>query len=193
MNQHAVLNLLKDISSQQALGVLLITHNISLVEQFADYLVVLENGTIAESGDVPTFLAQPKSRAGQQLLENRISGSDPASLIRSLPEENSLLQHILLEANQLVVSFVQSSNTFDTNAIQIKALSDVNIALQKGIVTGITGESGSGKSTLIRCLAGLTEPQQGYVLYDKKSLSELKIGETSANGFKLFFKTLTFL
>ena len=172
MNQQAVLNLLKAISSQHALGVLLITHNISLVEQFADYLVVLENGTIAESGDVPTFLAQPKSRAGQQLLENRISGSNPDPLKRSLPDENNQLQHTLIEAKQLVVSFVQSSNTFDTNAIQIKALSDVNIALQKGIVTGITGESGSGKSTLIRCLAGLTEPQQGYVLYDTKSLSE---------------------
>ncbi len=172
VNQIDILHLLKALSAKQALGILFITHNINLVEQFADFCVVLENGNVVESGEVPTILANPTSRAAQQLIENRISGKNSASLKQSGSEKNATMHHeVLLETKQLSFSFVQSANTFDTDAAQIKALNNINLELRSGITTGIAGESGSGKSTLIRCLAGLIEPQQGQVECNGKSLS----------------------
>jgi peptide/nickel transport system ATP-binding protein len=172
VNQIDILHLLKALSTEQALGILFITHNINLVEQFADFCVVLENGNVVESGEVPTILANPTSRAAQQLIENRISGKNSASLKQSGSEKNAPMHHeVLLETKQLSISFVQSANTFDTEAAQIKALNNINLELRSGITTGIAGESGSGKSTLIRCLAGLIEPQQGQVECIGKSLS----------------------
>jgi peptide/nickel transport system ATP-binding protein len=171
-NEIDVLHLLKALSTNQGLGILFVTHNINLVEQFADFCVVLENGNVVESGEVPTILANPTSRAAQQLIENRISNKNSASLKQSESEKNANMHHeVLLETKQLSISFVQSANTFDTDATQIKALNNINLELRSGITTGIAGESGSGKSTLIRCLAGLIEPQEGQIKYDGKSLS----------------------
>jgi peptide/nickel transport system ATP-binding protein len=172
VNQIDILHLLKALSTEQALGILFITHNINLVEQFADFCVVLENGNVVESGEVPTILANPTSRAAQQLIENRISGKNSTSSKQSGSEKNATMHHeVLLETKKLSISFMQSANTFDTDAAQIKALNNINLELRSGITTGIAGESGSGKSTLIRCLAGLIEPQQGQVECIGKSLS----------------------
>jgi ABC-type glutathione transport system ATPase component len=172
VNQRDVLHVLKALSTKRGLGILFITHNINLVEHYADYIAILENGRLAESGDVAKILKGPKSHAGKQLIENRISGSNSVSLKRTASETNASIQNnTLLETKQLSVSFVQSLNTFDTHAPQIKALNNVSIKLRLGITTGIAGESGSGKSTLVRCLAGLIEPQKGQVHCEGKSLS----------------------
>lgn len=172
VNQIDILHLLKALSTKHALGILFITHNINLVEKFADFCVVLENGNVVESGEVPTILANPTSRAAQQLIENRISGKNSTSSKQSGSEKNATMHHeVLLETKKLSISFMQSANTFDTDAAQIKALNNINLELRSGITTGIAGESGSGKSTLIRCFAGLIEPQQGQVECNGKSLS----------------------
>jgi len=178
LNQHEILRLLKALSTNHGLGILFITHNINLVEQFADFCVVLENGNLAESGNVASILANPTSRAAQQLLENRITANASSVVHRSTLSEKDAEQRITrLETQDVSVSFSQASNTFDTRATQINALKKVSLHLRIGITTGIIGESGSGKSTLVRCLAGLAEPSEGKVQFDGKVLSEFSKAE----------------
>jgi ABC-type glutathione transport system ATPase component len=167
LTQLEIMRLFKDIATKQKLGILFITHNINIVQQFAETVVVMDNGTIVESGLTSVVLPAPKSRAAKQLIENRIPQS---SVIQSERIESHRIT--LLEAENISVQFSQNHSTFDTHSRRIEALKQVNLCIKKGISTGIVGESGSGKSTLIRCFAGLIEPQQGLLRFEQKALSE---------------------
>ena len=167
LTQLEIMRLFKDIATKQKLGILFITHNINIVQQFAETVVVIDNGTIVESGLTSIVLPAPKSRAGKQLIENRIP---QPSVIQSERIESHRIS--LLEAENISVQFSQNHSTFDTHSRRIDALKQVNLCIKKGISTGIVGESGSGKSTLIRCFAGLIEPQQGLLRFEQKALSE---------------------
>lgn len=167
LTQLEIMRLFKDIATKQKLGILFITHNINIVQQFAETVVVIDNGTIVESGLTSIVLPAPKSRAGKQLIENRIP---QPSVIQSERIESHRIS--LLEAENITVQFSQNHSTFDTHSRRIDALKQVNLCIKKGVSTGIVGESGSGKSTLIRCLAGLIEPQQGLIRFEQKELSE---------------------
>jgi len=81
--------------------------------------------------------------------------------------------NIILQANHLVKTYIQSSGRFGFGKAQVRALDDVSIALKEGSTLAIVGESGSGKSTLARCLLQLQPVDSGEVLFQGQNLAKL--------------------
>lgn len=96
------------------------------------------------------------------------------SLVNAQTLENA---PVILQANHLFKTYIQSSGRFGFSSSQIKALDDVSLSLKAGSTLAVVGESGSGKSTLARCLLQLDTFDSGEVLFEGKDLAKL---DTSA-------------
>ena len=83
------------------------------------------------------------------------------------------MSYIILQANNLVKTYTQTTGRFGLGSNQIKALDDVSIALKAGSTLAVVGESGSGKSTLARCLLQLHPFDSGEVLFEGVDLAKL--------------------
>ena len=150
--QIEVLAAIKRITRQFNTAALYITHDLAVVAQLADRIMVLRYGNLVEENNGRDLLANPKEEYTRQLLS-----------VRALQEEKDLSaseKDIILE-----VEYVSASYTGGE-----KVLEDIDLKVRRGRTVALVGESGSGKSTLARVITGLLPPFQGKVLYDGKEL-----------------------
>jgi len=165
--QAQILRLLKDLQQEGGMGLLLITHDLSVVAEVADRVVVMQSGEIVETGTVRDVFGRPQHPYTQRLL-NSIPGR------RGFTERPAESREILLEVRDLVKDFGG-----------FRALQGIDMALRKGQTLGIVGESGSGKSTLARTIMGIEQPTSGQVLYRGREMSSLSKAETFAMRSKI--------
>lgn len=157
--QEQILDLLADIQQEYGMAILLITHDLTMVEQRADTVSIMHQGQIVEQGRTERIFQQPREEYTRHLLE-----SIPSEIRASSPPTPPIiaLNHItcsfLLQSKW--TGFLQRKKTYLT------AVDDVSLTIQQHKTLGIVGESGSGKSTLAMCLLGLTK-YKGQVLYQK--------------------------
>ncbi|WP_378144040.1 ABC transporter ATP-binding protein [Cnuibacter sp. UC19_7] len=156
--QAQILRLLHDLRGRLDMGVLLITHDIGVVTEVADRLVVMHHGVVVERGDADSVFAHPQDAYTRTLL-----GSAPR------PEPARELAVAEPEREQLMLSVTGLSRTFRTGGAltrrEVRAVDSVDLVLRRGETLGIVGESGSGKSTLARMIVGLESVDEGTVLY----------------------------
>jgi peptide/nickel transport system ATP-binding protein len=150
--QIEVLSLLKGLVHRYRTAALYITHDLAVVAQIADRIMVLRHGKLVESGQTSQILNAPKEDYTRRLIAER---------------EHSLtstMVHHEAGANLLDVAGV----TAGYNGITV--LQDVSCTLKQGETLAIVGESGSGKSTLARVVAGLLPPSLGHISFEGKPL-----------------------
>jgi peptide/nickel transport system ATP-binding protein len=150
--QIEVLSLLKGLVHRYRTAALYITHDLAVVAQIADRIMVLRHGKLVESGQTSQILNAPKEDYTRRLIAER---------------EHSLtstMVHHEAGANLLDVAGV----TAGYNGITV--LQDVSCTLKQGETLAIVGESGSGKSTLARVIAGLLPPSLGRISFEGKPL-----------------------
>ncbi|WP_251856320.1 ABC transporter ATP-binding protein [Herbiconiux sp. L3-i23] len=155
--QAQILRLLHDLRGRLDMGVLLITHDIGVVTEVADRLVVMHNGHVVEQGDADRIFATAEEPYTQKLL-----GSAPH------PEPARVLEPAIA-AEEPVLTVTGLARTFTTgsafNRTVTRAVDNVDLVLRRGETLGIVGESGSGKSTLARMVVGLESADAGTVMY----------------------------
>ncbi|MFE3287655.1 ATP-binding cassette domain-containing protein, partial [Streptomyces sp. NPDC059233] len=132
-------------------GLLLISHDLAVVEALADRVAVMKDGRIVESGPVAEVLEQPRHPYTRALL-----AAVPGSRRRAVPARVAKGEP-LLAARGLVKEFKGPRGSRRT------AVRDVSFTLRPGESLGLVGESGSGKSTLARMVLGLTAPDAGEI------------------------------
>ncbi|MDN5791018.1 MAG: ABC transporter ATP-binding protein [Micrococcales bacterium] len=152
--QAAVLELLLDLRDRLGTAIVLITHNMGVVADMADRVVVMYRGQIVEEAPVGPLFAHPEHPYTQRLLDavphlGKGTGAD----LSLAPEAEPVL-----EIEDLVVEF---SGGFGQPSF--RAVDDVSFTVHRGEVLGLVGESGSGKSTVGRCVVGLQRPTSGMV------------------------------
>lgn len=147
--QSEVLALLRDLRSRLGTSILLITHNMGVVADLADRVVVLRHGHIVEEGGVHDVLLSPTHEYTQKLLA---SVPDLQAPQREQPAGTSTV----LELDDVSVTY---TGAFGRNPVQ--AVNGVTLAVARGELVGLVGESGSGKSTLSNVAAGLLVPTRG--------------------------------
>jgi len=150
--QIEVLAAIKNIVDQFNTAAIYITHDLAVVAQMADRIMVLRHGHLVEEGDAREMIASPKEDYTRQLLavrSYRKQESDDADADRPLLRVENL------------------SAAYGTGA---KVLDDINLEIYKGTTVAVVGESGSGKSTLARAITGLLPPMEGQVYYGKERL-----------------------
>jgi peptide/nickel transport system ATP-binding protein len=163
--QRQILDLIKSLQKTHDMGVLFITHDIGVVADIADKVVVLQKGGIVESGEAKTVLTKPTQPYTHMLLD-AVPGrgafrkaSDPAPPI--------------LEVRGLQKRFVTRQGLFEKPR-EVVAARDVNCHLAAGDTLAVVGESGSGKSTLARILLRLVEPDAGEILWHGTSVRGMR-------------------
>ncbi|TVP52487.1 MAG: ABC transporter ATP-binding protein [Halomonas sp.] len=146
-----VLAAIKHAIKTTGVGALYITHDLAVVAQVADDIMVLRHGKMVELGSAQQIIAEPKEAYTQALVSVRsIEHSAKA------PTETPLL------------SVDNISAAYSNNAQNV--LNSINLALSPGQTLAVVGESGSGKSTLARVITGLLPPNQGQILFDGQPL-----------------------
>ena len=151
-----ILALLGELQQRMGMAVLLITHDLHLVRQFADRVAVMEKGHLVEQGTVTEVFGQPRHAYTRKLL-----GSRPQ---RDLPPAAASTHTPVVVARELVVAYATPlpgiAGWFRRG--RYEAVKGADFALQPGATLGVVGESGSGKSTLALAALGL-HPHEGHL------------------------------
>lgn len=146
--QIEVLAAIKDIVRQFNTAAIYISHDLAVVAQMADRVIVLRYGELVEEAPTRTMLSSPQKAYTKSLWA-----------VRSLRKEEETGDEILLDVQGVDASYGT-----------LKVLHDINVKVPRGRTVAVVGESGSGKSTLARVITGLLRPRAGTVRFDGKPL-----------------------
>jgi microcin C transport system ATP-binding protein len=152
-----LLELQRDEAEKRGMAVLLITHDLNLVRNFAQRVAVMERGVLVESGPVEQLFTSPQHPYTQRLLQSR----PERTVVPVLP-----ISPVLLEARDVSVEFKTKSPGLRGwfRSGRFRAVADASVSVRQGETLGIVGESGSGKSTLAMALLGLQRTAHGGAL-----------------------------
>lgn len=144
--QARILDLLDDLQRRHGFSILLITHDMAIVHDRADYVMVMHGGRLVEEGPNPGIIHHPQEPVTRALLQ----GSGLA-----MPETR------YVDASRPVEPLLRTKDLRKTFCTGTTALKGVDLDISAGEAVGIVGESGSGKTTLARIIAGLETPSSG--------------------------------
>ena len=177
--QQDIMQLLKSIQKQTQMSILFISHDLNLVQHYADRVVVLKNGVCEESGTAEQFFNHPKSPYTKGLINavpprnkrpKRLQTvSDFIANTAKSPNEKAAerkKRHQLLYKQTPVLEVKDVEKVFTQNKQSHRVLKAVRFSLYAGETLGLVGNSGSGKSTLSNCLLNLIQPDHGKILYN---------------------------
>lgn len=156
--QAEVLALLKELQQETGMGVLIITHDLGVVSEIADRVVVMEKGVLVETGTVREVYKNPKHPYTQKLIA--------AAPGQGALQDQDLKGEVLLSVRDVRKRY----GAFE-------ALKGISFDLRAGETLAIVGESGSGKSTLARLLLRLDEPDSGTAHWQGRDLFQLSPAE----------------
>ncbi|MGJ8625819.1 MAG: ABC transporter ATP-binding protein [Sulfitobacter sp.] len=147
-----VLAAIKDAIRDTGVAALYITHDLAVVAQVSDHIMVLQQGAMVEYGTTDQIINNPQEEYTQALVSVR-----SIKHIEKEPTDNPLLRVENITARYRGTDF--------------DVLKDVNVELHPGQTLAIVGESGSGKSTLARVITGLLPPSEGVITFDGRTLT----------------------
>jgi peptide/nickel transport system ATP-binding protein len=155
--QAQILNLIKDLKTKYGMAVILITHDLTVVRQFADRVYVMQHGEVKEHNFTEALFKNPQHPYTQRLL-----ASDPKGVARPLNEDTGT---ILSGKNVRVTYKLKKGGLFNATYHDLHAVDGLSLDLKRGETLGLVGESGSGKTTFGQALIRLLDPQQGEITF----------------------------
>ena len=150
--QAQILNLLKKIHRDTGSSILFISHDLNVIKEVCQKVVVMYKGVIVERGDAKEVLKHPKHEYTRKL-------------VASMPDQVKKSQNTkkLLEVSNLNVYYKENKKLFSSKNQRKHIIHNMSFDLYEGEILGVVGESGCGKSTLLRLIAGLLTPEKGLI------------------------------
>ena len=190
--QKEIIEILKNLQKSEKLSILFISHDLRLVSNISDKILIMKNGKIIEQGSNKNIINYPKENYTKALLSLIIHDK---KRLKKLPtvesfdknfkeevetkkERNKRIKNIysgkpILEIKNVSKFYNTSKNLFRNNK-SFKALSQISLKLFKGETLGLIGESGSGKTTLSNAILKIHEFEKGEILFKGKDISKIK-------------------
>jgi len=162
--QIEVLKAFKSVIKQEGSAAIYVTHDLSVVAQIADHIVVLYAGEVQEHGSAEQVVNQPGHDYTRRLMHAVRPPPAAGQGDESLGEHRR--ESPALQVKDITAGYGRIHNGMPA----ITVLRDVNVSIERGHTVGVIGESGCGKSTLARVMAGLLPAAQGQVLLDGDEL-----------------------
>ena len=157
--QAQILNLIKDLKDKYGMAVILITHDLTIVRQFSEYVYVMQNGRVQEHNETEALFANPQHAYTKHLLASEPKGT-------ALPLADGEHETVL-EGKEVKVTFtLKRGGFFKPDFFDLKAVDNLDIKLMRHETLGIVGESGSGKTTFGQALIRLIGNQGGQIWFD---------------------------
>jgi microcin C transport system ATP-binding protein len=161
--QAQILKLLRDLQQRFGMALLLITHDLTIVQKVASRVAVMTKGEIVETGATAEVFARPAHPYTRHLLESAPKGQ---------PVRHAAMPPVLLEAKGFKVWFPIRAGVLRRITGYVKAVDGIDVTVRAGETLGVVGESGSGKTTLGLGLLRLLR-SEGAIVYDGKRLDAL--------------------
>jgi peptide/nickel transport system ATP-binding protein len=166
--QAQILALLARLNRERGLATILITHDLGVVAEVADRVLVMHEGVIVERGGLDQIFYSPADPYTRKLLD-AVVRIDTAPPLRAQRQSEPLL-----EVTDLVKHFpVKRGLLVDREVDQVRAVDGVSLSVRQGETLGLVGESGSGKSTLSRTILQLLAPTSGSVRFEGREIAGL--------------------
>jgi peptide/nickel transport system ATP-binding protein len=170
-----ILQELTRLCAERNMGLVLISHDLAMMAEYCDRMIVMKDGQQVETGTVQQIFEAPQETYTQELLKSALhiqSSSGAAAKTtesKTLVELTKLRKHYDLGGGLLQRLFGDSST--------IKAVDDIDLQIYEGEIFGLVGESGCGKSTLSRTILQLIPATGGSVMFDGQELTSLSTKE----------------
>jgi peptide/nickel transport system ATP-binding protein len=165
--QAEILDLIARLGAERGMAVMFITHDMGVVAEIADRVIVMHHGRVKETGPVEGIFHAPKDDYTRMLIGSVKKLNRPAE-VRAAPTGQPILQ-----VRGLIKSFSG-----------VRALDDVSFDLAPGEVLGIVGESGSGKTTMGRALLRIHDVDAGQILYRRPDGRETEIAHAGTSELR---------
>ena len=194
--QFKILNLLKKLTIERNLGVIIITHDMGVIAETTDRVIVMRFGNIVEQGKTSKILSKPESLECKSLVMSVPPTNKKIKRFKLLSPEGGQIENSSLKLtnniiknwgtrelnNKKLLDFVNVTKVFDDGSIisskrsesKVKALDNVSFHINEGESFGLVGESGSGKSTIAKIITSLVSPSLGEVFFEDVSLHDPK-------------------
>ena len=180
--QAGILDLIRELQQTSGTAVVFITHDMGVVAEIADRVVVMRQGKMIETADTGALFSQPRADYTRELL-NAVPKLGSGAPIYAKPKSAAGAEDrghgavpgdgMVLEVKNLVTRFPIHKGMLKRMVAQVHAVEDVSFTLRAGETLGLVGESGSGKSTIGRSVLKLIEPESGRILFGGKDLVPL--------------------
>jgi len=170
--QRHILDLLKNLKNELGLSALFISHDLDIIGEMADRVLVMQEGKIVEGKPVCELFNAPTHPYTRSLLTSRPSlPTSSGELMPFSPGRQAAAPSVLLQVEGLCAGFRIRPRSMFRQATWLQALDGVSFDVCPGETLGIVGESGSGKSTLARVLLGLVPAQTGKMVFQGKEIA----------------------
>jgi len=191
--QQEIILLLKQLQEETEMSIIFISHDLALVKNIANEIMVLYKGQVIEQGKTESIFYKPKESYTKALLAARPKPNErlvrlptiidfkkenfkieiESKAERSILHEKLYDQKPLIEIKNLNKTFKVNSSLFKSPSF-FKALDNINFDLYEGEKLGVVGESGCGKTTLGHIITGLTKADSGVINYHNQDIRSLK-------------------
>lgn len=174
--QAGILDLLKTLQRDEGLALMLITHDLAVVSNMADDVVVMKKGIVVEQGNLGAVFRNPSNSYTRLLFDaSALTQISRSKLTLSETAQSEAGNSVpLLQVNNLICEYkIPRAGVFESPTF-FRAVNDISFDIRHGESIGLVGESGCGKSTLSRALLGLMKLHSGSILLNGESVSAAK-------------------
>ena len=188
--QSQILDLIKRLTKERNLAVILITHDMGVIAETTGRVAVMKNGDLVEIGPTKEVLTKPQEIYTRSLVSSVPPTNKKISRFKIIEKKNKnqsdtnikiLNRWVKKEiSNQNLVQVKNLSKTFDDSFFtessknSVMAVNDVSFNIKEGQSFGLVGESGSGKSTIAKMIVNLFRPTSGDVYFDDVCITKIK-------------------
>ena len=175
--QAEILDLMKTLQTDLGTAIMFITHDMGVVAEIADDVVVMEKGHVVETGGIDQIFNRPEHPYTQRLLGAVKRLEEPAAA-KVRPSADA---PAILNVDGLELRFEKREGFFQRVTSVTKAVDGVSFSLRQGEALGIVGESGSGKTTVGRCISRVYDPNAGLIDYRGEDLAAMPQNELGSS------------
>ncbi len=188
--QSQILDLIKKLTKERNLAVILITHDMGVISETTSRVAVMKNGDLVEIGPTKEILTNPKEIYTKALVSSVPPTNKKISRFKIIQKENKSENETNIKIlnrwtkkeiiDQELVKVKNLSKTFDDNFFtensknSVMAVDNVSFDIREGESFGLVGESGSGKSTIAKMIVNLYSPSTGEINFDNVCITKIK-------------------